>query len=107
MIEAAVIEVTVIEVTVIYATISEQEPVILTLPKGTLLLEAINASRLTERFPEIAQRPLVMGVFGEIIHDPARFVLADGDRVEIYRPLLFDPKEARRNRVVSGGGKKN
>ena len=96
----------VIEVKVVYATIREQEPVVLTLPDGASLLEAIEASQLLRRFPEIQLQPLVVGVFGEIIHDPAHFVLDDGDRVEIYRPLLIDPKEARRNRVVSGGGKK-
>ena len=95
-----------IEVKVIYATISEQEPVVVSLPDDAFLLEAIEASQLLKRFPEIEQRSLIVGIFGDIIHDPARYQLVNGDRVEIYRPLLIDPKEARRNRVVSGGGKK-
>ena len=101
-----------IQVEVIYATLEAQVPVEVSLPEGAFLTAAIDVSKITERYPDILKHPLVIGVFGEIIHDPDRFVLQDGDRVEVYRPLLIDPKEARRNRVVnnsvvSGAGKKD
>ena len=43
-----------------------------------------------------------MGLFGKAVKDPATQVLVDGDRVEIYRPLLIDPKQARVNRAKKG-----
>ncbi|MBI3571359.1 MAG: RnfH family protein [Gammaproteobacteria bacterium] len=70
----------------------------LKLPPGTTVTEAIHRSGLPERFPEIDLEKHGVGIFGELVGlgDPLR----DGDRVEIYRPLLADPKAIRRERAV-------
>lgn len=89
-----------INVEVIYATPEHQEPISVLLPIGSTIPDAIQVSRILEIYPEIAEKSLVCGIYGEIIHDPANYALDEGERVEIYRPLLIDPKEARRQRVL-------
>ncbi len=69
----------------------------LSLEEGVTVREAIEASGLLARFPEIDLGVLKVGVFGKI--QPLDAVLADRDRVEIYRPLKVDPKVARQRRV--------
>ncbi|XZG71288.1 RnfH family protein [Chitinibacteraceae bacterium HSL-7] len=61
---------------------------------------AIEASGVLARFPEIELASSKIGIFGKIAKLDT--VLADGDRVEIYRPLKADPKEVRRKRVAEG-----
>ncbi len=67
------------------------------LSAGATLGDAIERSGLLERHPEIDLGKQKVGVFGKAfpLDRPAR----DGDRVEIYRPLALDPKEARRRRA--------
>jgi hypothetical protein len=95
-------------VEVAYATPSRQEVIELTVRPGASVEQVIRESGLLERFPEIDLARSRVGIFGEIagLRDPVR----DGDRVEIYRPLLADPKEARRRRAErraeSGTGRK-
>jgi putative ubiquitin-RnfH superfamily antitoxin RatB of RatAB toxin-antitoxin module len=69
----------------------------LSLGEGVTAREAIEASGLLARFPEIDLNVQKVGVFGKI--RPLDEVLADHDRVEIYRPLKVDPKVARQRRV--------
>ncbi|MBK4735759.1 RnfH family protein [Noviherbaspirillum pedocola] len=69
----------------------------LTLAAGTTLIEAIHASGLPAQYPQLALDACKLGIFGKLRE--ASTVLREGDRVEIYRPLLADPKEARRRRV--------
>jgi len=57
--------------------------------------DAIQASGLLRDFPEF--RPAGVGIFGRRVAPDAG--LRDGDRIELYRPLLIDPKEARRRRA--------
>lgn len=61
--------------------------------------QAVRASGLLEEFPELAGQALALGVFGRTVD--GRHVLRAGDRVEIYRPLKIDPREARR-RAAAG-----
>jgi hypothetical protein len=68
------------------------------LPAPATVAEAIEASGLRRRLPELATAQLEVGVFGE--QRTLSEALHDGDRVEIYRPLTIDPKEARRVRVA-------
>ena len=84
-------------VEVAYATPLRQEVIELTVRSGASVEQVIRESGLLERFPEIDLARSRVGIFGEIasLRDPVR----DGDRVEIYRPLLADPKEARRRRA--------
>jgi putative ubiquitin-RnfH superfamily antitoxin RatB of RatAB toxin-antitoxin module len=74
--------------------------VALTLPAGSTAGQALAASGLLVEFPELAQAP--MGVWGRAC--TAETVLRDLDRVELYRGLTVDPKEARRLRHGRGGG---
>jgi putative ubiquitin-RnfH superfamily antitoxin RatB of RatAB toxin-antitoxin module len=71
----------------------------LTLPAGAKVRDAVLASGILERHPEIDVGRHKIGIYGKVVGASA--LLADGDRVEIYRPLLLDPKEARRRRAVS------
>jgi len=86
-----------IEVEVAYATPERQEIVIVSLAAGASVAEAINASGLRQKFPELGLGELAVGLFAK----PSQMdqALAPGDRVEIYRPLLNDPKDARRQRA--------
>jgi len=74
------------------------------LPEGATLRDAIEQSRIREKVPEIDLDTMRVGVFGKLksLEDTVR----SGDRVEIYRPLKIDPKEARRARAQAekGGG---
>lgn len=78
----------------------------LRLAPGATVLHALRESRLLERHPRIDLATQRVGVWGKAreLSEPVR----DGDRVEVYRPLLVDPKEARRQRYKRQGkaGKK-
>jgi hypothetical protein len=80
---------------VAYATPEQQVIVALKLPESSSVEAAINASGLLTRFPDIELS--AVGIFGKAceLHQ----LLKTGDRVEIYRPLHNDPKEARRQRA--------
>lgn len=86
-----------IQVTVAYATIKRQVEIPVTLEAHCNLSLAIKKSGILEQFPEIPFPDIEVGVFGNRL--PLDAGLQDGDRVEIYRPLITDPKEARRRRI--------
>lgn len=62
--------------------------------------QAIERSGILERFPEIDLSSNKIGIFGKA--SKLDVLLTDGDRVEIYRPLIADPKEARKKRAAEG-----
>lgn len=64
---------------------------------GTTAREAALQSGLAVEFPELDVQTVKLGIFGKLVKDDT--VLREKDRVEMYRPLLVDPKEARRKRV--------
>ncbi|HLF30566.1 MAG TPA: RnfH family protein [Xanthomonadales bacterium] len=84
-------------VEVAYATPHRQLIVNLQVPAGTTVEQAIEASALRVQFPAIGARPSV-GIFSRKV--TLDTPLEAGDRVEIYRPLAADPKEARRQKVT-------
>lgn len=86
-------------VEVAYATRDKQKIIALNVPEGTTALEAVRLSGITGVFPEIDPETHDMGVFGKVVKLPAKHVLKAGDRVELYRPLLIDPRQARLNRA--------
>ena len=88
-----------IQVEVAYARPDRQEIVPVNVPEGTTALEAAKLSGITDIFPEIDPDTIDMGVFGKVIKDPAAHELREVDRVELYRPLKIDPKQARLNRA--------
>lgn len=88
-----------IHVEVAYALPDEQKIVGLDVEPGTTAYEAAVRSGIDRLFAEIDLDSADMGVFGKAVK--ARdYELADGDRVEIYRPLIADPKEARKKRAA-------
>lgn len=87
------------EVEVAYARPDRQRIITLQVPEGTTLLEAAKLSGIVELFPEINLDEVDMGIFGKVVKKPAEQALREGDRVELYRPLKIDPKQARLNRA--------
>ncbi|WP_116812799.1 RnfH family protein [Steroidobacter cummioxidans] len=83
-----------LQIRVVYALPDRQPSVDLQVPPGTSLTEAVNRSGLLQKFPEVAARPLACAIFGRAV--PLTYELRDGDRIEILRPLLIDPKQSRR-----------
>jgi len=86
------------EVEVVYALPGGEDAVALKLAPGATAAEAVRASGILSRHPEIDLGRNKLGIYGTVVEPHAR--LADGDRVEIYRPLAMDPKEARRRRAL-------
>lgn len=86
-----------VRVEVAYAAPDRQVVKILMLPIGSRVEAAIRASGLLAEFPEIDLAANRVGVFGELVGLDTE--LQGGERVEIYRPLLADPKQARRRRA--------
>lgn len=88
-----------IRVEVVYALPDQQCLITLDVAPGTTMLEAARQSGIAARFAGLEPSRMPMGVFGRAEPDPARRVLRDGERVELYRPLKRDPKAARRARA--------
>ena len=86
-----------IAVSVVYAEPERVFMVELSLPKGATVAEAVERSGIRAVRPDIAIRDDRLGIFSRKASPDT--TLRDGDRVEIYRPLLIDPKEARRKRA--------
>lgn len=89
-----------IDVEVIYALPARQELVKLKLPVGATLQQAVEASGLQQKYPEINLASGKFGIFAKLSKTDT--VLREKDRVEIYRPLLADPKEVRKQRAAEG-----
>ena len=86
-----------IKVEVAYALPEQQVVKCVELPVGSTVGNAVHLSGLLEQFPEIAKAILNVGIFGKVCALDQR--LNALDRIEIYRPLIHDPKEARRQRA--------
>ncbi|SEG81024.1 RnfH family protein [Marinobacterium lutimaris] len=89
-----------ITVEVAYALPHEQKIVAVQVEEGATAYDAVIKSRIAEQFTQIDPENDPMGVFGKAIRDPRSQVLNAGDRIEIYRPLIADPKEARAKRAA-------
>lgn len=93
-----------ITVEVAYALPHQQKIISLLVEPGTSALQAVERSGIVKFFPEIDISSARMGIFGQSLGTKgldaaANHLLQQGDRVEIYRPLLVDPKDARRKRA--------
>ncbi len=93
-----------ITVEVAYGTPARQLIVPLVVPEGTTAYEAVQRSNIAAEFSEIDIDKDPMGIFSKPLDGkgrpkPDEYVMSKGDRVEIYRPLLIDPKAARLDRV--------
>lgn len=88
-----------IAVEVAYANPAQQLIIPVHIDEGSTAEQAIRRSGILEKFPEIDLALNKVGVFGKIL--PLTTILQAGDRVEIYRPLRIDPKQARKTRAKS------
>ena len=86
-----------LRIEVAYALREEQVLLELEMAEGTTARQAVEHSGILRRFPEIDLARAGLGIFGRVVSPDTP--LRDGDRVEIYRPLMADPKQARRTRA--------
>lgn len=101
---------TMITVEVAFARPDKQVLKQLSVPQGTTAMEAVKQSGILSDFPEIDAGSDKMGVFSQVLgtkglDEPAVYKLQSMDRVEIYRPLIADPKEVRRRRAAEAAAK--
>lgn len=89
-----------LNIEVCYAQAGKQDVVRLQLPVGATLGEALETSGLLVKYPEIDLKKNKLGIFAKLSKPDT--VLRDRDRVEIYRPLIADPKEVRKQRAAEG-----
>ncbi|VXC78768.1 hypothetical protein PSEUDO8Z_170027 [Pseudomonas sp. 8Z] len=89
-----------IAIEVVYALADKQRLLRVSVPQGTTMREAVRLSGMQQYFPgaDLSQAPL--GIFGKAVPKPEERVLEEGERVEIYRPLIADPKEVRKQRAA-------
>lgn len=87
-----------IAVEVVYALPDNQILKRLDVPEGTTVAQAILLSDITTQFPEIDLTKNKLGIFGKLAKPET--ILRHQDRIEVYRPLIIDPKEARRKRAA-------
>ncbi|MGR9091450.1 MAG: RnfH family protein [Gammaproteobacteria bacterium] len=86
-------------VDVVFARADVQEIIKVRVPRGATIRATIERSRILDTYPEIDLAVNRVGIFGSLraLGDTVQ----DGDRIEIYRPLLVDPKEARRRKAAA------
>ena len=89
-----------IAIEVAYATRASQKIVECEIAAGTPVRDAVKMSSIKTWFPELDLDNCDLGVFGKMVN--ADYQLFDGDRIEIYRALIADPKEVRRLRAEQG-----
>lgn len=88
-------------VEVAYALPERQWLEVLRVPAGSHVLDALRQSALWQQFPDLpAAEALTVGIWSKVEKAPALRLLSDGDRIEVYRPLLNDPKDARKARAA-------
>jgi len=89
-----------IKVEVVYGLAEEQALLSVDVLEGAEVKEVILASKIIEKFPEIDLDKVKVGIFGKLTK--MNQVVRDRDRIEIYRPLIADPKEVRKRRAAEG-----
>ena len=89
-----------VEIEVVYAAVDRQVLLVVTVPAGMNLRAAVQASGIAVQFPELDMADCPLGIFGKVVADAEVRAVQVGDRIEIYRPLLADPKEVRRLRAA-------
>ncbi len=94
-----------IRIEVAFATPTQQRVVCLDVNEKTTARQAVNLSGLADLFPGYDLSNATIGVFGKTV--PEDHILAEQDRVEIYRPLHQSPTDARRKRVKAAQNRKN
>jgi putative ubiquitin-RnfH superfamily antitoxin RatB of RatAB toxin-antitoxin module len=86
-------------VTVVHARPGAQHVIRVELAAGATVGSAVQASGLLQLEPDLARRPLEVGLWNRRVSLDA--IVRDGDRIEVYRPLQIEPMEARRLRAAT------
>lgn len=93
-----------IQVEVAFALPEKQMIIPLTVKKGTSMYDAVVQSGIASKFEGLDIDATPMGVFGKTERKPKERTLEEGERVELYRPLIADPKEVRKKRAAKKAG---
>ena len=88
-----------VSVEVVLATPEQQVLLVLNVEDGATVADVIAASGIASRFPELVVEEMPAGIWGKPVSRES--AVGDGDRVELYRPLEVDPREARRQRALA------
>ena len=88
------------QIEVAYALLQKQKIYLLEVTEGITAREAVQLAPISADFPHADLAGSKLGIFGKAVADNQ--VLREGDRVEIYRPLIADPKEVRKQRAAAG-----
>jgi putative ubiquitin-RnfH superfamily antitoxin RatB of RatAB toxin-antitoxin module len=96
----------VINIEVAYALPDKQRIIALQVNKGCNAYDAVMQSGMEKQFPNLKLDEAKLGIFGKAVTKPAAEILKDGDRIEIYRPLIKDPKEGRKERASKAKAEK-
>lgn len=83
------------KIEIVYALKEQQKLYVEEVAEGTTVEQAIQSSKLLKEFPELDVSKL--GVFSKLVKP--NYVLHEGDRIEVYRPLIADPKVKRREKA--------
>lgn len=89
-----------IKIEAVYALANQQTLLKFEVPAGSTIADALKLSGLLEKYPEIDLLKGKFGIFSKL--SKVDTVLRDQDRIEVYRPLIADPKEVRRKRAEEG-----
>ncbi len=89
------------DIEVVFALPERQELISLAVDAGTTVGTAISLSAIGDRFPDEDLSTYQVGIWGNVV--TRDHLLQHGDRLELYRPLLMDPRDARRKLALSGG----
>ena len=87
-------------VEIVYATEERQELIAIEVAPGSTIAAAINLSPLESLFPDESLADCPVGIWGRLFYRTQ--VLQEGDRIELYRALQMDPRDARRQRATAG-----
>lgn len=91
---------TLIEIEVVHAGLERQVLLGVQVPAGSTVYQALLISGIGQAFADLHLATCPVGIFGKVVSDPQVRIVQAGERIEIYRPLLADPKEIRRLRAA-------
>lgn len=87
------------KIEVVYALPHEQALLTVEVPEKCSVLDGVKLSGILVRYPELDEASISLGIFSQAVKKPDETLLNEGDRIEIYRPLINDPKASRKKRA--------
>jgi len=93
-----------LRVEVAFALPDKQMVLTVDVPPGCSVSEAIERSGIYDQQPQARDLAVAVGIFGKVVKKPEQEPVRDGDRIELYRPLIIDPNQARANRAKKRSG---